>query len=82
VEAHLVTMTESRPMYRAGPECPDCHSADVVPILYGYPSAAAYDAAARGELLLGGCILEPTNPRCSCRSCGRRFNHGDVTPGT
>jgi hypothetical protein len=75
-------MTESRPVYRAGPECPDCHSDDVVPILYGYPSTQAYEAAARGELLLGGCILEPTNPRWSCRSCGRRFNSGDVAPAT
>jgi len=72
-------MTASRPAYHAGPDCPVCHSGDVRPILYGYPSAEAVEAAARGELLIGGSSSDANNPRWSCRSCGHRFSMGDVT---
>ncbi len=72
-------MTASRPVYPTGPECPDCHSSDVVPILYGYPSAEAFEAAARGELIIGGANIDADNPRWGCRICGRRFSTGDVT---
>ena len=33
----------------------------VVPILYGLPTAEAGEAARRGELVLGGCIVGPWN---------------------
>jgi len=72
-------MAEPRPPYHAGPECPDCHARDVVPIIYGYPSAHAVEAAQRGELLIGGWNSDSHNPRWSCRSCGRRFSVGDVS---
>ncbi len=72
-------MTDSRPVYQTGPECPDCHSRDIVPILYGYPSAEAVAAARRGELRIGGLNIDADNPRWSCRSCGRRFSLGDVS---
>ncbi len=72
-------MTDSRPVYQTGTECPDCHSRYIVPILYGYPSAEAVAAARRGELLIGGLNIDADNPRWSCRSCGRRFSLGDVS---
>lgn len=70
-------MTASRPASPTGPACPECHSSDVLPILYGYPSAEAFEAAARGELLIGG-SSDGDHPRWGCRSCGRRFCTGDV----
>ena len=70
-------MTASRPPSYSSPECPDCHATDVLPILYGYPSADAIEAAARGELLIGN-SSDADNPRWGCRSCGRRFSMGDA----
>ena len=42
--------------------CPRCDAADPVPILYGMPTGEAGQAAARGELVLGGCAVGPDAP--------------------
>jgi len=37
------------------PECPTCHNAaNVIPLVYGYPSEEMSEAAERGEIALGG----------------------------
>ena len=48
--------------------CPTCGSAGV-PLLFGLPVQEARDAAAGGELALGGCIVgdEPPNWQCPQR---------------
>ena len=33
----------------------------VVPIVYGLPTEAAFEAARRGEIALGGCLISPWN---------------------
>ena len=66
-------MSEDRPIYYAGPLCPDCNSREVVRILYGFPSQEASDAAERGEVALGGCVINDDDPEWRCRVCGRRF---------
>lgn len=44
----------------AMPACPCCHESDeVIPILYGYPTHAAFLKADRGEVYLGGCEISP-----------------------
>jgi hypothetical protein len=45
-----------------------------VPLVIGLPSPEAFDAAERGEFVLGGCMVmgEPT-PDWACPSCGRQF---------
>lgn len=35
----------------------------MVPILYGYPTPKAMEAAKRGEIILGGCLVSPGQPQ-------------------
>lgn len=52
------------------PSCEKCGSdAGVVPILYGEPSPNAEAARARGELVLGGCMIFDSQPAWYCRAC-------------
>jgi len=45
--------------------CPYCREEDeVIPILYGYPTHAAFMRAERGEVYLGGSISGPTAYFC------------------
>ena len=41
----------------------------MVPIVYGYPGDGLLEAAARGEVVLGGCVIMPHQPRWKCLSC-------------
>lgn len=41
----------------------------MVPIVYGYPGDGLMEAAARGEVVLGGCVIMPHQPRWKCLSC-------------
>ena len=42
-------------------------------IVYGYPSDELQDDASRGKVALGGCLMEPDNPKYRCKSCGQKF---------
>lgn len=53
--------------------CPACHSERVREILYGYPLPDAMDAANRGELVIGGCEIDESNPSWQCLDC-----HADI----
>lgn len=47
-----------------------------VPIAYGYPSSELFEAAERGEVVLGGCVIEvdsPTHERAAGHRWGRRL---------
>jgi len=58
----------------APPACPTCHSAaDVVPIIYGFPSEELMKAAERGEVALGGCLVSPDDPQWRCKKCSVDF---------
>ena len=48
--------------------CPGCRR-PVVPIAYGYPGPEMFEAAERGEIILGGCTIDARNPTHSC-ACG------------
>lgn len=48
--------------------CPECHGR-VVPIAYGFPGPEMFEAAERGEIVLGGCMLDRDDPTHSCE-CG------------
>lgn len=54
--------------------CPRC-GGRAVPILRGYPSPDAFDAADRGEVVLGGCIVTDDDPAFACTGfdCGLTF---------
>jgi len=44
--------------------CSRCGSPAVIPIVYGLPGGALIDAAGRGEIVLGGCIVGPQKWAC------------------
>lgn len=52
--------------------CPQCEG-DLIPIVYGYPGPELMEAAGRGELELGGCIVGDNDPQHRCKNCGRRY---------
>lgn len=63
--------------------CPKCKSDRTAPILYGYPSHEAFEAAERGEILLGGCELIDSMPHedYGCLECGYRWSK-ELLPAT
>lgn len=51
--------------------CPSCGTQITPqPIAYGYPSTELADAAQRGEVFLGGCVVYRDFPSHRCTSCG------------
>lgn len=49
--------------------CPRCNG-ETVPIAYGFPGAGMFEAAERGEILLGGCVIFEGQPTSRCSECG------------
>ena len=49
-------------------KCPAC-GGKLVPILYGLPTAEAGEAAERGEIALGGCLMSGDDPHLQCAAC-------------
>ena len=54
--------------------CPKCGSARVRPIAYGLPSAQMGEAAERGEIALGGCVIDDRSRQWECADCNVTFN--------
>lgn len=53
--------------------CPRCASADVVPVVHGFPSKELIVAARRGQVRLGGCVIDGRDDwdlAWHCRPCG------------
>ena len=51
------------------PSCEIC-GGSTVPIAYGYPGPEMWEAAERGEIELGGCMVFDGQPMRRCTSCG------------
>ncbi len=66
-------MLKAVPDKPRGPACPECGTNHVVPIAYGYPSSETFEAAQRGELMLGGCMVGVGNPTHHCKACEAQF---------
>jgi len=49
-------------------------------VVYGRPAPVALELAARGEIVLGGCIVGRDSPRWQCSICRHRW--GDAAPAT
>ena len=49
--------------------CPRCGATDALEIAYGLPGVGLWESSQRGEIALGGCIIEPEAPDYACRSC-------------
>lgn len=55
---------------RSTHRCPTCGS-PLVPIVYGLPGRDLLDAATRGEVIIGGCIIDVDDPTEGCPVCSR-----------
>jgi hypothetical protein len=57
-----------------GRSCPVC-GGDAVPIVFGLPGPRLFEAARRGVVALGGCIVDRAgnDPNLECCSCGHRW---------
>lgn len=52
--------------------CPRC-GATGVRIAYGMPNLTTIEAAERGEVVIGGCNIQPDAPEWECPSCGNAW---------
>ena len=43
----------------------------MLPIIFGYPMAELFEAAERGEVALGGCVVSGEDPTHHCAACGQ-----------
>ena len=53
--------------------CPQC-GADGLPVVYGYPGDEMREGAARGDFVLGGCVIDASNPTHCCPVCDARWS--------
>lgn len=50
--------------------CPKCGTKQhVIPIVYGLPDDELMEQSKRGEVALGGCVMDEKNPHWLCKSC-------------
>ena len=49
-------------------KCPKCGE-KLIDIIYGLPLTEAFEAAERGEIILGGCCISPESPSYHCKKC-------------
>jgi hypothetical protein len=57
------------------PRCPTC-GARGIPLVYGYPDDGLMEAAERGQVDLGGCVLSDDDPT---RTCSRGHTWGRLS---
>ncbi|MCL2555637.1 MAG: hypothetical protein FWE03_01280 [Firmicutes bacterium] len=58
--------------------CPFCFSDKVIPICYGTPGTDMEKAAMRGDIMLGGCCVDPEyDLHNKCKDCNLLFNYGE-----
>ncbi len=53
--------------------CPSCGARSVVRISYGLPDEVGEEAARRGAIVLGGCMLVEDAAKWYCRNCGHEW---------
>jgi hypothetical protein len=59
-------------------KCPSCGERAGVPVQYGLPSREMAEAAERGEVVLGGCVLTDDDPPRCCTECRAALWPGGV----
>ena len=63
-------------------KCVHCGGA-VLPILYGFPTHAAFEMAEAGKLILGGCCVPADGNEVAdwgCKECGQRYQKDVARP--
>ncbi len=58
--------------------CEHC-GATLVPIRYGMPGPEMWEAAERGEIVIGGCVIRGDDPTYGCPNCYRDLQWGLIT---
>jgi hypothetical protein len=67
-------LTELNSSIDKKPVCPICKTSDnVIPIVYGKPAKELMDKAERGEVKLGGCVIEEKSPHNHCKKDNKDF---------
>mgnify|MGYP006118145255 CR=1 FL=1 len=57
-----------------GKRCPKCHEeGSIVKIEYGYPGEKMREDYESGEIRLGGCTIEDSNPDYHCNKCDNEW---------
>ncbi len=59
--------------------CPICPGT-MIEIVYGHPDADMLSQARRGEIILGGCIIEEGQPTHTCDKCSLSARLINFTP--
>jgi hypothetical protein len=60
--------------FEANPSCVKCKSSKgVVPIVYGHPLLGLWESADRGEVVLGGCVVDDDSPEWHCKTCKKSW---------
>jgi hypothetical protein len=72
--ADLSTVERWLPDAPAPDACRRC-GGRLLPIAYGYPGYEMWEAAERGELVLGGCVIFPGQPTSVCADCDQEATH-------
>jgi len=67
-------------MKRGQMTCPACQSHDVIPVVYGFPSAKISEDERAGKIHLGGCVVD--NLKWYCKKCGQKFGEPLEAAGT
>ena len=49
--------------------CQKCGLHETKPIMYGFPSMEMFTLAERGDIALGGCLVEMDQPNWYCSNC-------------
>ena len=49
-------------------KCPKCGE-KLIDIVYGMPGSELFEAAERGEIVLGGCEIFDDQPEYHCKNC-------------
>lgn len=68
--------------------CPSCLTDTVVPVVYGFPVDTTFEAASRGDVVLGGCIIDVVpgahrgQREMRCTSCGKTLWVGRARNGS
>jgi len=80
INKRAVVMNSSESITGAGTpqSCPTCGSLDVQAVVYGMPGPGLIEAVERGDVALGGCVVEPDQPTHVCRRCEHAFQALDA----
>ncbi len=70
---YLVSTDELDDFLGYEPRCPNCTN-KMIKIVYGMPDTDTMKKAQRGEIFLGGCVIEEFQPEYHCNKCRRSYN--------